>query len=146
MKMTQLLLAAALCGLCIVALAAPSNTGLPTAKAPAGASVHIISPREGATVTGPVTVRFGLKGMGWAGGVSLSGACHHHLLADVTRLPLAGRPILSDAHHRHFGAGQTQTTLHLAPGDHTLQLELADARYLPFDPALRSERIPMHVK
>ena len=34
--------------------------------APEGVSVYIISPADGAEVTGPVTVVFGLKGMGVA--------------------------------------------------------------------------------
>ena len=35
----------------------------PSAK---GAEAYIISPKDGATVSSPVTVRFGLKGMGVA--------------------------------------------------------------------------------
>jgi hypothetical protein len=46
----------------------------------------------------------------------------------------------------HFGGGQTQTTLHLEPGTHTLQLELGDANHVPFAPPLVSEKITIHVK
>ncbi len=71
-------------------------------------------------------MRFGLKGMGVApAGVVKERTGHHHLLVDVTDLPAAGQPIPADAHHLHFGGGQTETVLHLAPGPHTLQLDWA---------------------
>lgn len=124
-----------------------ATQGLPVTKASAGASVYIISPRDGATVPQSFTVRFGLKGMGVApAGVEKAGTGHHHLLVDVKQLPAAGQPIPSDAHHIHFGGGQTQTTLKLAPGTHTLQLELGDAHHVPFDPPLVSKRVTIHVK
>lgn len=120
---------------------------LPVTRAPAGASAYIISPKDGATVPQSFTVRFGLKGMGVApAGVDKAGTGHHHLLVDVKELPAAGQPIPSDARHIHFGGGQTQTTLKLAPGTHTLQLELGDAHHVPFDPPLVSKRITVHVK
>jgi hypothetical protein len=94
-----------------------------------------------------VTVRFGLKGMGVApAGVAKEHTGHHHLLVDVTELPAAGKPIPADTHHIHFGGGQTQTTLKLAPGTHTLQLELGDQNHVPFDPAVVSKKITIHVK
>lgn len=140
--------------LLVLALAASSGAtcvvaaqGLPVTKAPAGASVYIISPQDGATVPQSFIVRFGLKGMGVApAGVDKAGTGHHHLLVDVKQLPAAGQPIPSDAQHIHFGGGQTQTTLKLAPGTHTLQLELGDAHHVPFDPPLVSKKITVHVK
>ena len=120
---------------------------LPATKAPAGAEAYIISPKDGATVGREVTVRFGLKGMGVApAGVSKEHTGHHHLLVDASDLPLAGQPIPNDAHHMHVGGGQTQATLTLAPGTHTLQLELGDASHMPFDPPVVSKRITIHVK
>jgi hypothetical protein len=64
----------------------------------------------------------------------------------VKDLPAAGQPIPADARHIHFGGGQTQTTLKLTPGTHTLQLELGDANHVPFEPALVSKKITIHVK
>ncbi len=94
-----------------------------------------------------VTVRFGLKGMGVApAGVSKERTGHHHLLVDVKELPAAGQPIPNDANHIHFGGGQTETTLKLAPGTHTLQLELGDQNHVPFEPALVSKKITIDVK
>jgi hypothetical protein len=52
--------------------------------APAGAVVYFIAPQDGATVTSPVTVVFGLKDMGVApAGVEQEKTGHHHLLIDA---------------------------------------------------------------
>lgn len=126
-------------------LAAPP--GLVPAKRPAHARLYFITPADGATVPRTFTVRFGLSGMGVApAGVRHANTGHHHLLVDVRVLPAPGQPIASDRNHRHFGGGQTETVLTLPPGTHTLQLELADYRHLPFDPPLHSRQITVHVK
>jgi hypothetical protein len=144
--MKRTLLAVALAGLCAVAVAA-DDVGLPVSTAPDGASVYIISPADGATVGRQVSVRFGLRGMGVApAGVNRSHTGHHHLLVDVKQLSPAGTPIPNDTRHLHFGGGQTETSLTLKPGTHTLQLELADAHHVPFAPALVSDRITIHVE
>ena len=144
--MKRLLLAMALTGLAAATMAADASS-LPVTAAPAGAEVYIISPMDGAAVGQHVTVRFGLKGMGVApAGVSKDRTGHHHLLVDVKQLPAAGQPIPNDAQHIHFGGGQTETTITLTPGTHTLQLELGDARHVPFDPPLVSKRITVHVQ
>lgn len=143
--MKRILLALALTGLTGAVLAA--DAGLPVTPAPGGAAVYIISPANGATVGQEVTVRFGLKGMGVApAGVAKEHTGHHHLLVDVKELPVAGQPIPNDANHIHFGGGQTETTLKLKPGTHTLQLELGDQNHVPFDPAVVSKKITIHVK
>ena len=144
--MKRLLLTLALTGLTATAMAADAP-GLPATPAPAGAAVYIISPTDGATVGQHVTVRFGLKGMGVApAGIGKERTGHHHLLVDVEQLPAAGQLIPNDAQHIHFGGGQTETTITLTPGTHTLQLELGDAHHVPFDPPLVSKRITIHVK
>jgi len=144
--MNRILLILALTGLAIVAMAAEAPA-LPGTSAPAAARVYIISPADGATVGQEFTVRFGLEGMGVApAGMTREHTGHHHLLVDVKTLPAAGQPIPADANHIHFGGGQTQTTLKLAPGTHTLQLELGDANHVPFVPAVVSKKITVHVK
>jgi hypothetical protein len=143
--MKRMLLASAL--VVLSAAGTAGADGLPTTKAPAEAQVYIVSPHDGATVPQSFTVRFGLKGMGVApAGVDKANTGHHHLLVDTKELPAAGQPIPNDAQHRHFGGGQTETVLKLAPGTHTLQLELADANHVPFDPPLVSKKIIVHVK
>ena len=112
-----------------------------------GAAAYIISPADGATVSNPVTVRFGLRGMGVApAGVERPDAGHHHLLIDLDTLPPAGVPMPMDDKHRHFGGGQTEVTLELAPGKHTLQLLLGDHMHVPHNPPVVSERITITVE
>lgn len=143
--MRRLMIGLGLAGLASVTLAAAP--ALPSHAAPADARVYIISPVDGATVGREVTVRFGLVGMGVApAGVEKAHTGHHHLLIDVATLPAAGQPIPNDAQHRHFGGGQTEAVLHLAPGTHTLQLELGDANHVPFAPPVVSQRITVHVQ
>jgi hypothetical protein len=52
----------------------------------------------------------------------------------------------ADANHVHFGKGQTETTVELKPGKHTLQLLLADQSHIPHDPAVVSKKITITVK
>jgi hypothetical protein len=144
--MKHLLLALALTASAGTVLAADAPS-LPVTKAPAGAEVYIIAPQDGATVPSSFTVRFGLKGLGVApAGVAHENTGHHHLLIDVKELPVAGQPIPKDENHLHFCGGQTETTLKLSPGAHTLQLELGDANHIPFDPPIVSKTITVHVK
>lgn len=130
------------------AAASPATmAGPPRTAAPAGVELYIISPADGATVGQDVTVQFGLKGMGVApAGVVHDKTGHHHLLIDVKELPPGNLPIPADATHVHFGGGQTETTIHLEPGTHTLQLDLGDALHMQFDPPIVSDRITVHVK
>ncbi len=120
---------------------------LPRSASPAGAAVYFISPKDGETITGDVVVRFGLKGMGVApAGTDTANTGHHHLLIDLEPLPSMDQPIPADDKHRHFGAGQTETTLKLAPGRHTLQMLLGDKYHQPHQPPVLSERITITVK
>lgn len=124
-----------------------ADASLPRSAAPADAVVYLISPKAGEKVKGDVLVRFGLKGMGVApAGVNLVGTGHHHLLVDVAELPDLNLPLPKDEHHLHFGAGQTETTLKLAPGKHTLQLILGDQLHIPHQPPVVSEKISFTVQ
>ena len=114
---------------------------------PAGAEVYIVSPKDGAKVKGPVTVIFGLKGMGIApAGIKFDNTGHHHLLIDTDVPADLSAPLAADEHNVHFGKGQTQTTLTLPPGKHTLQLVLADSLHTPHDPAVISKKITIVVE
>nr|WP_250832622.1 DUF4399 domain-containing protein [Marinobacter sediminum] len=115
--------------------------------APEGAAVYFVTPSDGQTVSTPVTVRFGLDGLGVApAGVEREGTGHHHLLVDLDDLPALDQPIPADDHHVHFGGGQTQTTLDLAPGEHTLQLLMGDYQHMPHEPPVMSEKITITVE
>ena len=133
---------AALCALALTA--APVFAQSPNTDT---TRVYFISPQDGETVSSPVTVRFGLSGMGVApAGMPKDKTGHHHLLIDVNELPDLSMPLPSDENHRHFGGGQTEVTLELAPGKHTLQLLLGDLAHVPHDPPVMSEKITIEVK
>lgn len=120
---------------------------LSSAYAEDTAKVYFISPADGAEVSSPFTVQFGLKGMGIApAGIEFPGTGHHHLLIDAEELPAKGKPVPADEKHRHFGKGQTETELALPPGRHTLQLLFADHLHVPQDPPLASPKITVIVK
>jgi Domain of unknown function (DUF4399) len=113
---------------------------------PKDAKVYIISPQDGATVSSPFKVQFGLTGMGVApAGVEHENTGHHHLIID-SALPPFDQPIPKDDQHVHFGNGQTETTVTLPPGKHTLQLLLADYQHVPHTPPVYSEQITVTVK
>lgn len=123
------------------------HAALARTPSPAGAAVYIISPTAGAEVSNPVTIRFGLKGMGVApAGVDKPDTGHHHLLIDVKETPALEQPLPRDDHHKHFGGGQTETVLELSPGTHTLQLIMGDKDHIPLDPPVMSEQITIKVK
>jgi hypothetical protein len=113
---------------------------------PAGAEVYIISPKDGAKVSGPLVVRFGLKGMGIApAGVKFDNTGHHHLLIDTDAPVDMSQPLPASDKVVHFGKGQTETTLTLAPGKHTLQLLLGDQNHIPHNPPVISRKITITV-
>lgn len=108
---------------------------------------YVVNLENGATVQSPVTVVFGLAGMGVApAGVEKDGTGHHHIL--LNRAPfgegaedvdLIANGIPADDNHIHFGGGQTQATLDLPPGEHTIQLVLGDHFHVPHNPPVVSE-------
>ncbi|MEP1906598.1 MAG: DUF4399 domain-containing protein, partial [Nitratireductor sp.] len=48
--------------------------------------------------------------------------------------------------HVHFGGGQTETTIDLASGTHTLQLIMGDMNHVPHDPPLVSKKVTITVE
>ena len=87
----------------------------------------------------------GLSGMGVApAGTDAPETGHHHILVNVDK-PVLDQPLPTDEHHRHFGKGQTETTLTLPPGRHTLQLVLGDRNHIPHDPPVASPRITVTI-
>ncbi|KEA62945.1 ATPases of the AAA+ class [Marinobacterium lacunae] len=112
---------------------------------PDGAEVYIISPADGATVPKTFTVQFGLKGMGIApAGTEKENTGHHHLMIDGKQAPAMGSPMGKEV--KHFGGGQTETTLTLEPGPHTLQLIMGDMAHMPHHPPVMSKPITVTVE
>ena len=119
---------------------------IPRTSSPDGASVFIISPADGATVTSPVHIEFGIAGMTVTpAGDNAANSGHHHVLIDIG-LPDLGLPIPTDATHIHFGDGSTATDLSLEPGEHTLQLLLGDYLHIPHLPPVASPIISIIVE
>jgi hypothetical protein len=127
----------------LLLMATNANAGSPSVD---GAYGYIVSPAHGEEVTSPFKVVFGLSGMGVApAGIDKAKTGHHHLLID-TGLPELNRPIPADDKHRHFGGGQTEVVIELTPGEHSLQLLLADFAHSPHSPPLSSQQITIQVK
>ena len=114
---------------------------------PAGAEVYFVGLKDGARVTNPLTIHFGLKGMGIApAGIKFDSSGHHHLLID-TDLPADLSQPLPAVENKivHFGKGQTEVTLTLPPGKHTLQLVLGDYLHVQHNPPVVSKKITINV-
>ena len=134
-------------------LAAPVFAGGETPANP-DAKVYFINLEDGQTVSSPVLLAFGLRGMGVApAGTEKEMTGHHHLL--VNRPPLGAgeggadelaNGIPSDENHMHFGGGQTETVIELPPGQHTLQLVPGDAGHVPHSTPIVSEAITITVE
>ncbi|WP_417729011.1 DUF4399 domain-containing protein [Roseovarius sp.] len=142
----------ALTAAAFISLTTPALSG--DTPAPVGAGVYFVDLEDGATVTSPVTIIFGLRGMGVApAGIEKKATGHHHVLID--RPPLGEGPdgtqeintsLPADEHHRHFGGGQTQVTMDLAPGIHTMQLVMGDMNHMPHNPPVTSGVITITVE
>jgi hypothetical protein len=121
--------------------AAPPPAGVAPSQHPWQAPVPRLTPeayftnlQNDAKIETPFVLKFGLSG-GWGlapiskplGGKS----GHHHLLVNRD-LPLDFKKALPfNDQYIHFGKGQMETVLTLAPGTYTLRLLLADDQHLP---------------
>jgi len=116
--------------------------------APEMAEAYIQSPADGSAVSSPVTIRFGLRGIGVApAGIERPNTGHHHLLINLADadMPSFDLPLPATDQVRHFGLGQTETLLELEPGQHTLQLVLGDHLHIPHASPVVSEKITITV-
>jgi len=116
-------------------------------KSPPDATLYIIEPIDGATVSKTFKVIFGLSGMGVApAGTNIENTGHHHILIDMDKLPDLAKPLPATDQIRHFGGGQTETVLTLSPREHTLQIILGNYVHIPHDKPVISEKITITVK
>jgi hypothetical protein len=124
----------------VVALADDGRT-----PSPAGAKVFIIEPKDGATVSSPVSLKFGIEGMEVApAGTDKPNTGHHHLIIDSAITDFSSA-LPKDETHIHYGKGQTEASIELKPGKHTLQLILGDKNHIPHDPPVKSDVIAITV-
>jgi hypothetical protein len=134
------LLQSVIASLVFSTLVCGSTLGGPT-HSPGGAELYFVDLKDGATIPTRVVIRFGLRGMGIAPAAEdRENTGHHHLLIDA-ELPSLDQPILNDANHLHFDAGETEAEITLAPGTHTLQLLLGDKDHIAHNPPVMSLRI-----
>jgi hypothetical protein len=116
-------------------------------------------PADGATVDKTFTVKFGIEGIALKpAGDQTAHSGHHHLLVDVDKAPVADMPLPTSLMPEnnaplpagpqvlHFGKAQTEATITLTPGKHTLQLVLGDKYHVPFKPSVESQKITVDVK
>ena len=110
-----------------------------------GPGVDFIQPKNGETVSQTFVVKFAVKGMKIAPAGDMSADTgHHHLLIDTPDVP-EGTVIPMDDQHRHFGKGQTETEITLAPGRHRLTMQFADGAHRSYGEKFR-KTIEVNVK
>jgi len=109
--------------------------------------IFFISPLDGETVTNPIKISFGATGVSIVpAGKDIPMSGHHHLLINVINLPNLKSPIPADKNHLHFGKGQTETTIELPKGKHTLQMLLGNHLHIPHETPLLSDKIEIIVE
>ncbi|TVP74280.1 MAG: DUF4399 domain-containing protein [Rhodobacteraceae bacterium] len=152
----MLRLTSATAGLVMLALAGPGfgqshshdDNGMARTPAPDGAMVYFVGLEDGATVSNPVTLHFGARGIGIApAGVEWPNTGHHHLLINIDPDTVDmefGLP--ADDQHIHFGGGQTEVTLELPEGTHSMFLLMGDQNHVPHDPPIMSTPITITVE
>jgi len=118
-------------------------------SAPPHAKLYIGWPNNGEVIAAgkPIRVWFGLRDMGVAPKDVISpNTGHHHLLINTDLPKDMSKEIPSDRNHLHFGGGETETTIELPPGKHTLQLLMGDDKHIPHNPPIYSRKITITVK
>lgn len=104
------------------------------APSPRAAEAYFVNLANEAKIETPFVVKFGLSG-GWGLapiGAPIGGRSGHHHLLINRDLPLDFKqPLPFNDQYIHFGKGQMETVINLAPGRYTLRLLLADDKHLP---------------
>lgn len=113
-------------------LAACASLPSPNQPPPSAQGVYFVEPANGATVSSPFKVRFGIKGMDVKpAGEQVAGQGHHHLLINLDS-QAKGEIIPVDDTHIHFGKAQTETDVKLPPGSYKLTMQFADGYHLSY--------------
>jgi hypothetical protein len=132
-----------------IMLSTATFAGAGETPAPDGAKVYFIGLKDGDTVKSPLLLHFGLSGMGIApAGTEAPATGHHHLYIDAEAPSgdALNEAIPADEHHVHYGKGQTEASVTLTPGKHTLQLVLGDWSHIPHKTPVTSDRITVNVE
>ena len=135
----------------------PSQTNVSTRMTPTGSVLKEVGGRgRGFVVTRlpgtskPVTVTVRYEATLMArklvpAGTDEPDSGHHHLLID-TKVEDYNAPVSADAQHIHYGKAQTEGTIELSPGKHTLQDVFADKNHIPHEPPVQSDVITITVE
>ena len=110
-----------------------------------GTKVYFINVKDGQILKSPFLVQFGLTGeMGIAPALAdWPDTGHHHLIINAPP-PNENKAISKKQLHLH--KGETEITIKLPPGKHTLQAVLGDYSHIPHDPPVMSEVITVTVE
>ncbi len=110
-----------------------------------GARVYFLNIKDGQTLKSPFLIQFGLTSeMGIAPALAdWPDTGHHHLVIDST-ITNMNKSISNK--HIHLHKGQTEITLKLPTGKHTIQIFFADYSHIPHDPPIMSEVITVNVE
>jgi hypothetical protein len=108
-------------------------------------SVSFVEPADGATVSSPFKVKFGVSGMDIkpVGDMSANTG-HHHLLINHDSVK-DGEVVPVDDTHMHFGKGQTETMVTLPPGKYKLTMQFANGAHQSYGAGM-SKSISVTVK
>jgi hypothetical protein len=104
-----------------------------------------VEPADGATVSSPFKVKFAVTGMNIKpAGDMTENTGHHHLLINAKPVK-EGDVVPADDTHIHFGKGQTETEVKLAPGTYKLSMQFANGLHQSYGPGM-SKDITITVK
>jgi hypothetical protein len=112
-------------------VAAAQDAAKPAAKKP---RVFFLEPKNGATVTSPLHMKFGAEGVEIAavppGEITKAqvrkGVAHYHVGIDQSCLPAGKTIVKGTPSWVHFGDGKDVFDTQLTPGKHKLALQLGD--------------------
>jgi hypothetical protein len=124
-----LLVAVTVAGLGVLTSA---QTSRPAAKPASKPRVFFIEPKDNATVTSPLHMKFGSEGIKIAAvptpdpTTSRPGVAHYHVGIDEECLPAGKNIVKGTPSWVHFGDGKDVFDTQLTPGKHRLSVQLGD--------------------
>jgi hypothetical protein len=127
-------------------LSAPALAG--DTPSPPGAEAHFANLTDGEKVHSPFVAKFAVTGLTVApAGTAEPNTGHFHVLVDTTLTPEQMKyAIPADEQHIHYGKAQTEATLSLPPGPHTLQLVMGDGKHELHNPPVMSKVVKIEVE
>jgi hypothetical protein len=102
--------------------------------------VFFVEPKDGAMVPQEFKVVMGVEGMAVKPLGDMSpDTGHHHLIINAANVPDGEIvPVDKPDVYKHFGKGQTETSVKLAPGKYTLTLQFADGAHRSYGERMRN--------